>query len=104
MRFSNNYTELYYSVPFDLIEWAGLYNTVCDEICSRGKVTLGYIIETESVTMATKCLKSGKSDGYDGLTSDNLINGSQLLFMYISQLFSCMVSHCCVPNHSMCLL
>ena len=58
MCFSNHYTELCNWVPFDLIEWADLYNTVCDEICSNSKVKLGYIIETESVTMAIKRLKS----------------------------------------------
>ena len=44
---------------------------------------------TESdIGNAIRKLKSGKGDGYDGLTSDYLINGTPLLFYYLSSLFS----------------
>ena len=42
-------------------------------------------------------MKRGKSDDYDGLTSDYLINGTGTLFYYISVLFSCMLTHCNIP-------
>ena len=44
-------------------------------------------------------MKRGKGDGYDGLTSDYLINGTETLFYYISVLFSCMLIHCCIPEN-----
>ena len=43
-------------------------------------------------------MKRGKGDGYDGLTSDYLINGTETRFYYISVLFSCMLTHCCIPE------
>ena len=45
-----------------------------------------------------KNMKGGKDDGYDGLTSDYLINGRETLFYYISVLVSCMLTHCCIPE------
>ena len=45
-----------------------------------------------------KKIKRGKGDGYDGLTSDYLINGTKKLLYYISVLFSCMPTHCCIPE------
>ena len=40
----------------------------------------------------------GKSDGYDGLTSDYIINGTPLLTLYLSLLFPLMLSHCYTPT------
>ena len=45
-------------------------------------------------------LKRGKNDGYGGLTSDYIINGTPLLFQYLSILFSLMLSHCYAPSTS----
>ena len=42
-------------------------------------------------------MKRDKDDGYYGLTSDYIINGTKTLFHYISVLFSCMLTHCCIP-------
>ena len=39
-----------------------------------------------------------KNDGYDGLTSDYSINGTQLLFHYLSILFVLMLAHCYAPS------
>ena len=47
----------------------------------------------KSEKYAIRKLKSGKGDGYDGLTSDYRINGTQL-----SILFSLMLSHCSTPK------
>ena len=49
-------------------------------------------------------LKRGKNDGYGGLTSDYIINGTPLLFQYLSILFSLMLSHCYAPStYSFCI-
>ena len=41
---------------------------------------------------------AGKSDGYDGFSSDYYCNGTPLLSRYVSALFNCMITHCYVPN------
>ena len=47
-------------------------------------------------------MKNGKNDGYDGLTSDYLVNGTPLLYHYLSFLFSLILSHCYTPK-SICI-
>ena len=49
-----------------------------------------------------KKLNRGKSDGFDGLTSDYIINGSTLLFQYISVLFTFMIKYGHAPD-SLCV-
>ena len=43
-------------------------------------------------------IKPGKGDGFDGLTSDYLINASSLLYVYLSHLFTTMLYYCFTPN------
>ena len=75
-----------------------LYSDVNDRItcCSYGDHS--HAISDRSVDDAIKKLKIGKSDGYDGLTSDYIINGTPLLIHYLSLLFSLMLSHCYTPT------
>ena len=51
----------------------------------------------EHVSNAITHLKSEKSDNLEGLTSDNFRNGTHLLNVYISLLFSIMLSHGVAP-------
>ena len=46
----------------------------------------------------SKKLKPGKSDGFDGLTSDYLINASSLFYVYLSHLFTNMFYYCFTPK------
>ena len=76
-------------------------NTLFHEVC--GDVVDDYtvhstLMSSDDVTSAIKKLKPGKSDGYDGLSSDYYCNGTPLLSRYISALFNCMITHCYVPN------
>ena len=50
-------------------------------------------ITVEHVTNAISHLKSEKNDNFEGLSSDNFKNGTHLLNVYISLLFSTMLSH-----------
>ena len=56
-----------------------LYSYINDRIncCSYGDYS--HAISDSSVDDAIKKLKTGKSDSYDGLTSDYIINGTPLL-------------------------
>ena len=54
-------------------------------------------ITVEHVTNAISHLKSEKNDNFEGLSSDNFKNGTHLLNVYISLLFSTMLSHGTTP-------
>ena len=56
------------------------------------------IVMQSAIAVFIKKLKIGKSDGYDGLTSDYIINGTPSLTHYLSVLFSLMLSHCYTPT------
>ena len=76
-------------------------NTLFHEVC--GDVVDDYtvhstLMSSDDATSAIKKLKPGKSDGYDGLSSDYYCKGTPLLSRYISALFNCMITHCYVPN------
>ena len=48
--------------------------------------------------VAIKHLKKCKFDCINGIFSDNFINGTELLFLYISMLFSMMLTHGVAPQ------
>ena len=73
------------------------YNDVSDSICNCTDNHSHKLTESD-LGDAIRKLKSDKGDGYDGLTSDYLINDTQLLFYYLSTLFSLMLSHCSTPK------
>ena len=96
--FSNHYKELYNSVSFRNDDWNELYNSICCDMKSDCKDQKTHVISYETVDNAIKNLKPGKSDGFDGLTTDYIINSSPLLYTYLAHLFTCMLSHCCIPK------
>ena len=55
------------------------------------------LLYVEHVSNAITHLKSEKSDNFEGLTSDNFRNGTHLLNVYMSLLFSIMLSHGTAP-------
>ena len=50
------------------------------------------------IKCVVKLINKGKNDGYDGLSSDYIINGTQLFYKYISVLFTLMLKYYYVPN------
>ena len=75
--FSSNYKTLYNSVDFNHDDMRSLYNDVSDSLCNTTDSHSHKITESDIGDAVCK-LKSGKGDGYDGLTSDYLINGTLL--------------------------
>ena len=69
-RFSQHYRVLFNSVHYDEREMSQLYHDVCSE--TSDCKDHGHCISSDSVHEALKLMKRGKSDGYDGLTSDYL--------------------------------
>ena len=74
--------ELYNDVTVDICN-----NCICDSECHT------HVISSINIHSVIKLLKSGKNDGFDGLTSDYLLNASPLLYEYLSFLFTCMLHH-----------
>ena len=101
--FGRKYNELYNSVSYDKDEFLALQNEngcniemYCiddnvNNISSNHVHT--HAINVEHVYNAITHLKSEKSDNFEGITSDNFRNGTHLLNVYISLLFSIMLSH-----------
>ena len=76
-----------------------LYDTVCARVnCTSADHR--YNIDYSSVKHSISKLKGGKNDGFDGLSSDFILNGrpTELLCQHLSNLFSFMLSHCCAPT------
>ena len=95
--FSNHCNELYNSVDYDEDGMNILYTKVNDGICHCSG-NHSHNINTSNIKDAINKVKQGKNDGYDGLISDYIINGTPLLFHYLSILFSLMLSHCYAPS------
>ena len=105
--FGRKYNELYISVSYDRDEFLALQNEngcniemYCiddnvNNISSNHVHT--HAINVEHVSNAITHLKSEKCDNFEGLTSDNFRNGTHLLNVYISLLFSIMLSHGTAP-------
>ena len=74
-------------------------NTLFHEVCGDVVVIVHLLVCPAMMSLLLlKKLKPGKSDGYDGLSSDYYCNGTPLLSRYISALFNCVITHCYVPN------
>ena len=52
--------------------------------------------EISAVKHSISKLKAGKHDGFDGLSSDFILNGTEFLDDHVSFLFTIMLSHCYV--------
>ena len=73
-----------------------LYNNVTvdiSSICSCDSECHTHVIYSINIHSAIQLLKSGKNDGFDGLTSDFLLNTSPLLYDYLSFLFTLYVCY-----------
>ena len=79
--------ELYNDVTVDISS-----TCICDSECHT------HVIFSINIHSAIKLLKSGKNDGFDGLTSDNLLNASPLLYEHLSFLVTCMLHHSFSPS------
>ena len=90
--FAEKYSELYTSAPYDALNMARLDASIDEMIvskCATGLCDSDHVIATNDVIEGIKLLKRNKSDGNEGLSSNHIIYGSNLLyaktssFMYI---------------------
>ena len=108
--FSEKYCELYNSVSYEHEQLAIISdaNTIditkyCMNVASCNNTDSTCIVHTHYVThdqvqCAINKIKLGKSDCIDGMLSDNFKNGIIKLNIYISLLFSAMLTHGVAPG------
>ena len=95
--FANHYRELYTSVSYDFKEMQWINDELnCLLLIEQmsGDCIFGCSIVKEAVSH----LKAHKRDGDLGLSSDHIINASDLFFTHLSLLFSTIVIHGKVPD------
>ena len=80
--FSDHYKHVYNSVEFPSWEWKELYSYVCKDIDSYCNDRDSFTVTMDAIINAIKHLKPGKSDGFDGLSTDYFTNDSPLLSKY----------------------
>ena len=101
--FTDKYNTIYNSVGFDTIDIDELLSNTdhnISKMCQGEHSKDGHLhlFDSNNVTKAVREMKSGKSDGYDGLTSDYIINCTPLMIGYITNLFNCIIRHGCIPS------
>ena len=94
--FSDKYSMLYNSVPYDTEEMKRIESEVLSRVqrCSDNN----YCITVQDVMNAVTHLKIGKSDGSEGLFSDYFINGTRRLYVFLSILFTVFLCHGFSPD------
>ena len=94
--FSDKYDTLYNSVPYD----TNHMKLIEREIMSRVQKCSGesYNITVPDVMNAVTHLKDGKSDGYEGLSSDHFIHSNRQLYVLLSILFTLFLRHGFSPD------
>jgi hypothetical protein len=99
--FANKYQELYNSVPYNIEEMNIMKETLNQSVaskCCSGLCDTSHAVTTQDVIDAVKKLKPYKVDGKFETYSDNLINGSNNLYVHLSILYTCMLTHNIVPE------
>ena len=99
--FVDKYKELYTSVPYDTESMNILKKQLSDNVaskCCNGLCDTSHNITTQDVINAIAKLKPYKVDGKFETYSDNLINASPNLYVHLSILFTCMLTHNIVPD------
>ena len=92
------YIDIFNSASFDEEEMQLLYDNVCERFkCTANEVCINIDISAVRHSILSK-LKVGKHNGFDALSSDFILNSTELLCQHLSTLFSLMLSHCYSPD------
>ena len=74
-----------------------LYDNVCEHVeCTVKEDCIN--IDFSAVKHSISKLKAGKHDGFYVLSSNFILNGTELLDHHLSTLFTLMLSHCYAPD------
>ena len=83
-------------MPYDVSKMSSISSRIDNLImskCVKGDCQFNHIINVSDVTACVKQLKSNKSDGNEGLSSNHIIYGSSTLFSKITALCTAMLHH-----------
>ena len=101
---ASKYEELYQSVSFNENEMDNLLydvNTRVNNVCNVGRCYCNHRISCVEVIKAISKLKRNKPDADPDLSSDHYINAPNELYVHLSFLLSCMLSHQEVPQQAL---
>ena len=99
--FHEKYRSLYNSVPYDSKEMQKLMHDVDKHIqlrCLNYNCYNSHAVTVYDVQQSLKHLKKRKKDGLTDCESDNFINATPKLSIYLSMLFSSMIKHRFAPS------
>ena len=95
--FSEKFSLLYNSVSYNLSEMKTIEKDIKTNICNMCKTNecLHHVsnISVTDIVNAIDKLKPGKNDCLLNLSTDHIIHGTPRLFILLSLLFTCMISH-----------
>jgi exonuclease III len=100
-HFANKYETVYNSVSYSQQAMSNLMGNIDDHIhnkCSNQLCGNKHCVTVEDVKESRQSLKYGKQDGYMGLYTDHILNGTDRLTVYLSCLFSSMITHGFTPE------
>lgn len=94
--FSDKYKDLYNSVPYDVNDMSDINCIIMSRLdtCDHAQ----YIVSANDISNAISHLKSGKSDGSEGLFSDHFINGTHRFYVLLALLYTCILTHGFSPD------
>ena len=96
-RFSDKYNTLYNYFPFDNNDMLHIRSTIDHRL--QNTRCSGYVIAPEDVRIAVDHFKSGKGDGFEGLCSDHVFNGTNILYVFfIYYIHFNFLSHGFIPD------
>ena len=107
--FSVKYYLIYNSVGYDCIDMENILadnendiKHTCSIISNHNSEGHLHMFNKDTIAKAVFDTKTGKSDGFDGLLTDYFKHGTDLLYVYLSCLFNCILIHGFIPN-SLCV-
>ena len=83
-------------VGYDKAAMSELLKDITDDIsgnCVYATSCGSHIISRDGIVNSVKQMRPGKNDGFDGLSSDYILNAPMSLFEILSVLFTCMLHH-----------
>lgn len=95
--FATKYQDLYTSVSYDSASMDTLRNEVCARLAKNG-YDQHCVVSSSSVADAISRLKRGKGDGNTGLTTDHFMHACPELCVYVSFLFTGLLTHGSLPT------
>ena len=100
--FKEKYDKLLNCVSYTSAKMQNIVDRINDGIvscCSKGSCYYDHNVNIDVVNKAIRSLKGGKVDVTCSLYSDHLINGSNMLVVFISLLFKAMYFHGVVASN-----